>query len=198
MQVARVSAWGSGLAGSRAIRQIGRMPVVRRAQSSDAAALSRLAEQTFRETFGAQNTVSDMELHCRETYSPAIQAREIADPARATLVSVEGEELIGLAQMRWPHAPAGVTAKNPGEIQRLYVAQGWHGRGVAHELMHACLEELAGRGCDVAWLGVWERNPRAISFYRKFGFVEVGEHVFTLGNDPQRDLVLARSLEDRR
>ena len=44
------------------------------------------------------------------------------------------------------------------------------------------------------WLGVWERNPRAIAFYRKAGFVEVGSHTFVLGSDPQRDLVLVAPL----
>jgi ribosomal protein S18 acetylase RimI-like enzyme len=50
------------------------------------------------------------------------------------------------------------------------------------------------RGSDVVWLGVWERNPRAIAFYRKFEFREAGEHVFPVGNDPQRDIVLVRPL----
>jgi ribosomal protein S18 acetylase RimI-like enzyme len=39
---------------------------------------------------------------------------------------------------------------------------------------------------------VWERNPRAIAFYEKLGFAAVGEHEFRLGNDPQRDIVMAR------
>jgi len=43
------------------------------------------------------------------------------------------------------------------------------------------------------WLGVWEHNPRAIAFYRKWGFEAVGEHVFVVGTDPQRDLVMTRS-----
>jgi hypothetical protein len=29
-------------------------------------------------------------------------------------------------------------------------------------------------GRDVVWLDIWERNPRAIIFYRKWGFVEAG------------------------
>jgi RimJ/RimL family protein N-acetyltransferase len=37
---------------------------------------------------------------------------------------------------------------------------------------------------------VWERNPRAIAFYAKLGFVEAGDHVFPVGNDPQRDVVM--------
>jgi len=42
---------------------------------------------------------------------------------------------------------------------------------------------------------VWERNPRAIAFYRKCGFAEVGTHTFVFGTDRQRDLVLARALD---
>jgi ribosomal protein S18 acetylase RimI-like enzyme len=40
-----------------------------------------------------------------------------------------------------------------------------------------------------------ERNPRAIAFYRRIGFVEQGEQRFLLGTDLQRDLVLARPLD---
>ena len=47
---------------------------------------------------------------------------------------------------------------------------------------------------DLIWLGVWEQNPRAIAFYTKWGFVEVGAQTFRLGSDLQRDLVMAREL----
>lgn len=168
------------------------MPFVRKATRSDAKPLSRLAEATFRSTFGAANTHEDMDLHCRTSYSEAIQAGEIANPAMLTLLSDGDEGLVGFAQLRWDGAPDCVTAKSPGEIQRLYVADAWHGKGIAQELMRACIREMEARGSDVVWLGVWEHNPRAISFYRKFGFVEVGDHVFPLGSDPQRDIVMAR------
>jgi diamine N-acetyltransferase len=44
------------------------------------------------------------------------------------------------------------------------------------------------------WLDVWERNPRGIAFYRKWGFVEVGRQAFMLGEDLQNDLMTARYL----
>jgi len=166
----------------------------RRARPGDAAALAALAEATFRATFAAMNTAEDMDRHCRNAYGEAIQAQEIASPDRATLVVEQGGRLIAYAQMRWGNPPACVTADAPGEIQRLYVVGEFHGRGVAHDLMRACLEEMAARGTDVVWLGVWEHNPKAMAFYRKFGFREVGEHVFALGGDAQRDLVMARGV----
>lgn len=168
------------------------LPMLRKARHDDAKALAELAERTFRDTFAADNTPKDMDRHCRDRYGEAIQAAEIADPRRLTLLCVDGARQAGFAQLHWGDAPACVKAAAPGEIQRLYVVADWHGRGVARQLMDACIAAMEARGSDVAWLGVWERNPRAIAFYRKCGFVEVGEHVFALGNDLQRDLVMAR------
>jgi ribosomal protein S18 acetylase RimI-like enzyme len=170
------------------------MAFIRQAVPSDARTLAVLAERTFRDTFEAMNSAEDMALHCAFTYGEARQLAEISYPALRTLVCEEEGELIAYAQLRWDHAPACVVGKQPGEIQRLYVDSPWHGKGIAHELMAACLRELATRSCDVVWLGVWERNWRAQAFYRKFGFMEVGDHVFMLGTDTQRDIILVRPL----
>lgn len=170
------------------------MSAVRIAQPSDASALAHLAESTFRDTFAAVNTAANMDAHCRAHYGAEVQRREIADAAMLTFVAEHDDGLVGYAQLRFGSAPACVAGDTPGEIQRLYVHRDWHGRGIAQELMRASLDALRERGSDVAWLGVWEHNPRAIAFYRKFGFVEVGDHVFQVGDDPQRDLVMMRAM----
>ncbi|MBK7259506.1 MAG: GNAT family N-acetyltransferase [Ignavibacteriae bacterium] len=170
------------------------MTSIRQAVPSDASALAVLAERTFRDTFEAMNSADDMARHCSLTYGEAQQLAEISYPAMHTLVCEENGHLIAFAQLRWDHAPACVVGKQPGEIQRLYVDRPWHGKGIAQQLMAACLRELEARACDVVWLGVWERNWRAQAFYRKFGFTEVGDHVFMLGSDAQRDLILVRPL----
>lgn len=168
------------------------MPAIEKARIGDAQQLAQLAEDTFRTTFATANTDENMALHCRQSYGENIQAAEIADPNRSTLLCKDRGVLMAYAQLRWGSAPGCVSGRAAGEIQRLYVAREWQGKGIAQQLMHACLNEMKARGSDVAWLGVWERNPRAIAFYRKFGFVEVGSHVFPLGNDPQRDILMAR------
>jgi ribosomal protein S18 acetylase RimI-like enzyme len=167
---------------------------IRRATEADAASLAELAERTFRDAFGHMNRGEDIDVHCRNSYGASVQAAEIRDPNRATLVCHVGDSLIAYGQLRWASAPSCVFAARPAEIQRLYVDAPWHGKGVAQALMAALLEAAVAGDADVAWLGVWEKNPRAISFYEKSGFAVVGEHVFVLGNDPQRDLVLAKGL----
>jgi len=51
--------------------------------------------------------------------------------------------------------------------------------------------------CDVVWLGVWEQNNRALAFYQKFGFKKTGDHIFCVGDDPQRDVILSRAVEGK-
>jgi len=153
-----------------------------------------IAEATFRDTFAAANARENIDLHCQTSYGEAIQANEIYNPNMVTFLCDQGARAVGFAQLRWGGAPSCVAANAPGEIQRLYVASDFHGKGVAHDLMNACMDEMASHKSDVVWLGVWERNSRAIAFYQKFGFLEVGEHVFALGTDRQRDMVMARAV----
>lgn len=172
------------------------LTMIRKADRRDARQLSEIAERTFRDTFSSRTASSDMDSHCRTSYSELIQAGELENPDMLTLFSERDGAVAGYAQLRWGTAPACVAAESPGEIHRLYVIPEWHGRGVAQALMDACIDEMKGRGSDVVWLGVWEHNQRALAFYRKCGFTEAGDHTFLLGQDPQRDLVMVQSVPD--
>ena len=167
---------------------------IRRAVAADAAALAALAQRTFVEAFGAQNRPEDLALHVRRSYGVEIQRSEILDGALATFVGETGGELVAYAQLAQGAAPSGVAGENPIEIRRFYVDAPWHGRGLAQALMAKALDFAAARVADPLWLGVWEENPRGIAFYRKCGFAIVGAHVFVVGTDPQRDVLMARAI----
>ena len=168
--------------------------VIRRGTAADAAALAELAARTFNETFAADNRPEDIELHSAQAYGEALQLQEILDPEIVTLlVEVEGQ-LAGYAQLRSGNTPECVTGENPIELWRFYVAQPWHGRGIAQSLMRSVEVNALDRGARTLWLGVWERNERAKAFYRKTDFCDVGSHVYMVGTDAQTDRILARPL----
>ena len=160
----------------------------------DAPSLAVLAERTFRETFGKRNSPENMDLHCAKVFGTDIQLHEIGDRHLRTTVAEADGQMIGFSQLRIPSAQAAVKATRPAEISRLYVLADWHGRGVAQDLMRDALEAATRDGCDCLWLGVWEHNPRAMTFYRKFGLEVVGTHAFMLGLDRQRDLIMSVKL----
>jgi ribosomal protein S18 acetylase RimI-like enzyme len=167
---------------------------IRRAIGTDAPRIAALAERTFREAFGSANRPEDMALHVARSYGVAQQSAEIAHPAIITLLAEEAGEAIGYAQLWQGMAPPAVTGPRPMELRRFYVDQRWHGRGVAQQLMAAAVQEARLQEAETLWLGVWEKNPRAEAFYRKYGFVTVGSQTFLLGTDPQSDLVMALPL----
>ena len=139
------------------------MPTARRAEPKDAARLAALAERSFRAAFGSLNTRENMDAHCASAYGETIQASEIASSQIETFVCDDGVELVGYAQLRWGAAPPCVLASRPAEIQRIYVDQQWHGKGIAQALMSQVLTAAVQGNADQVWLGVWENNPRAMA-----------------------------------
>jgi diamine N-acetyltransferase len=166
--------------------------VVRRALPDDAAALSDFAERIFRETFADTNSPEDMELYCAGAFGPEIQAREIADPSVVTFVVHSGSTIVGYAQLCDGASPVLVAGSSPIELKRFYIATNLHGTPLAQTLMAHVIEFALTAHHDVIWLGVWEQNPRAIRFYEKSGFRVVGDHVFLMGRDAQRDVIMVR------
>jgi diamine N-acetyltransferase len=167
---------------------------IRRAEPADALWLAALAERTFRETYTAHNTAENMESYVAGHFGPERQARELRDPDLSTLVAELDGQAAGYVQLGRGPAPAGISGPEPMEIVRFYVDHPWHGRGVAQRLMAAAVDEARAAGARTLWLGVWERNDRAIAFYHKCGFHDAGTQIFVLGSDRQRDLVLERRL----
>lgn len=170
---------------------------IRLARPEDAAELSVFAAASFHDTFAADNDPVQLEKYIRESFSEARQSAEIRDPHGIMLLAEDeggapGRRIMGYAHLIGGEPPAAVTGPAPIELKRIYVGRDWHGRGVAQALMDAALSAARARGARTVWLGVWERNPRAVSFYAKFGFERVGEHTFMFGDEPQTDWILVR------
>ena len=162
------------------------------ASTMDAHKLSEFGRRLFEETFAAQNTAEDMRVYLESTFNDARQHAELDDPDMITLLATDGATLVGYAQLHLGEPPGCVLDRHAIELARFYVDRALHGRGVAHTLMRATLQAASARAQTV-WLGVWERNARAIAFYVKCGFVDVGQQVFVLGRDHQTDRVMWRA-----
>lgn len=163
---------------------------IRHATPSDAALLAELGARTFRDTFAAANRPEDLEVYLAGAYGEAQQRREIDDPNGVMLIAEIDGRAVGFAHLRRGEAPAGVSGAHAVEIVRFYVDRAFHGRGIAQTLMDAARAAARDLGADVLWLGVWEHNPRAIAFYEKCGFRDVGSQPFLLGSDLQTDRVM--------
>jgi ribosomal protein S18 acetylase RimI-like enzyme len=164
--------------------------LVRPASLSDAEVLAALGARTFAETFAEDNTAADMDAYLSSAFSVERMAEELADKASVFFIAEVGGVAAGYAKLSSGEPPSCVEGERAIELARLYVGQEWLGRGVGQALMQRCLDEARRAGRQTMWLGVWERNPRAQAFYRKWGFRQVGEQIFMLGSDAQTDWVM--------
>lgn len=170
--------------------------VIRHAQHNDADAIAHLAKRTFHDTFAADNASSDMEIYLRDTFSLERTQAELVDSNNIFLLAFahDAAEPIGYAKLKIEKEDMSVQGTRTIEIERLYVDAIAIGQGVGASLMQACLNEATALDYQAVKLGVWERNERAIAFYKRWGFETVGTRVFMLGSDRQNDFILQRAV----
>ena len=163
---------------------------ISRANESDARELAEFAARTFEEAFASQNNPDDLQAHLASNYGVKQQSAELRDPQVVSILARREGKLLAYAQVRRKSHPPCVTQPKPVELHRFYVDQEAHGSGLAGLMMEEVRNAASEMRGQSLWLGVWERNPRAIRFYEKCGFSDVGSHVYQVGSEPQKDRVL--------
>jgi GNAT superfamily N-acetyltransferase len=167
---------------------------IRYANEKDALLLAELGRKTFYDSFIEFNTEEDMVKYLSEHYSEEIQMSEIQDPNAVFLIAEQDGMPVGYAKLKGDSKGDGVAGTNPMELQRIYSIQEYIGKGVGPALMKESIREAKDRGFNCLWLGVWEKNERAIRFYEKWGLKKVGNHIFILGENIQNDFTMELSL----
>lgn len=122
------------------------------------------------------------------------QLAAITDQRGRVIVLEHNDNLVAYATVRMRPSPDCVTVTLAAELHRFYVDAEWQGRQVAQSLMQQVYVAATELGAQYVWLGVWEHNPRAIRFYEKEGFSDVGSVDFVLGTAEQTDRVMQRQL----
>ena len=161
----------------------------------DAPVLSALAARTFVDTFREHHSPENLAAFTEGAYNLAKIQSELQDGDRDWFIAEQAGEAVGYALMRWGHREPCVGGADPVvELERLYALVAFQGRGLGPALMQACVDLALMKGARTMWLGVWERNTRALAFYAKWGFRDVGAHRFLVGSDDMTDRILEREL----
>ena len=153
----------------------------------------------MREAFGPPHNPADLvEAYIQSAITEPQLAVELTDPTAWFFVVETPDQMpVGYAKLRRATPPRRMPRphrQNAVEIQRIYLLQSQTGQGAGRQLMNFCLDWARLSGYEAVWLGVWERNERALTFYRKMGFERFGFHYFLFGSERQRDFWLYKVL----
>ena len=168
--------------------------LIRFATTNDAELIADLSRKTFYETFGYVNTKENMDKFMKEQFTREKLIKEVSEPGNTFLLAFDADLPVGYVRMREGKKFPEFEEKDSIEIARIYAVNTYIGTGVGQQLMRQCIFIAKELKKEIIWLAVWEKNPRAIAFYTKWGFQKFGNHDFLLGNDLQKDWLLMKKL----
>lgn len=168
--------------------------VLKKASADDVEVIQQLGRETFYETFSMHNSEEEMQKYLEESFSSEKMSKEINTPESQFFIAWEKENPVGYLKVNKGKSQTELQDDFSLEIERIYVKSSHHGKKVGQLLYEKALEIASAEGKKYIWLGVWEENKRAVSFYRKNGFEEFDKHIFRLGSEEQTDLMMKKIL----
>lgn len=163
---------------------------IQRVDLSEVKQLQKIGRQTFQETFSESNSEENMKNYLEEGFADEKLIAELNDKNSEFYFSKLDNEVIGYLKINFGESQTELNDNKALEIERIYVSKEFHGKNVGQLLYNKAIEIAKDKNVEYVWLGVWEENPRAISFYKKNGFVEFDKHIFKLGDDEQTDIMM--------
>jgi len=168
---------------------------IRRISNDDVLTLQKISIQTFKETFTSGNTEENLKTYLDNSFTYSKLMNEINNSSSEFYFAESEYDVIGYLKLNFGNSQTELQDNKAIEIERIYVLQEFHGKKVGQILYEKAIEIAKHNNAEYVWLGVWEDNPRAISFYKKNGFVEFDKHIFNMGNEEQTDIMMKLQLK---
>lgn len=161
---------------------------------ADLATLREISIRSFRQAFESDNAQKDMDAYIAESMSEQRLSAEIRNEESIFMFAYCGEKLAGYLKVNFGAAQTEKLTGINMEIERIYVLAEFQRSGVGQVMLDKALHLAIAAGVHNVWLGVWERNAKAIAFYTRNCFSVCGSHSFRLGDDVQTDLLMIRPM----
>ena len=163
---------------------------IAKAELSDLNLLREIAVGTFTESFSDQNSEEDMQLYLEQNLSLDKLEREMSDTFSVFYLGFYNAVAVAYLKLNFDKSQSQTHKADSLEIERIYVRKEYKGRGIGKQFLGKAIEIAKKANLKNICLGVWEKNTEAIAFYRKHGFIAIGNHLFILGKDAQVDILM--------
>ena len=163
---------------------------------SDWQQLQKISIDTFTHTYQHKNDPSNFKQHLEKAFNDDQLKKELENPNCEFYFLIKENELVGYLKFNELDAQTEPMFEEDFEIERIYVINKFQGKGLGKQMMEFAKEKAIQKKKKKIWLGVWSENPKAIGFYQKMGFQQIGTHVFKVGDDEQLDYVMALEIRN--
>ncbi len=163
---------------------------IRKATIEDLPQLLEVARIAFVQAFTAGNKPENVAIYLDEAFTEKQLGEELKVESSEFYLAFLGEEMVGYLKVNFVPSQTDIHDPESIEISRLYLLDEYLGRGIGKKLLDYAIDLGRSNEKKYLWLGVWERNERAIRFYQKNGLVKFGDHPFPFGDELQTDWLM--------
>jgi len=168
--------------------------IIRDALLQDALCIGVVGMQVFLDTYATEGIRDSIAREVLEAFSPATIANLMAQPDTSIIVAEVNHHLIGFAQVAMHAAHELISTPDAAELQRLYVQERFTGRGIGHRLLQEAERYARLGGASLLWATVWIGNDRALGFYPRQGYVQMGSPSYSFQDETHENRLFGKVL----
>ncbi|EJE13094.1 GNAT family N-acetyltransferase [Staphylococcus epidermidis] len=167
---------------------------IRSVQITEVEQLQLIAKRTFFTTFRESYSDEDFKQFFSDAYDIDVLRKELEKSNSFHYFYEVDQNIVGFLKLNINDAQTENKGHAYLEIQRIYFDEAFQGSGRGQLFINLAIDQAIKFGKSKIWLGVWEHNPKALSFYKNRGFRVTGSHQFYTGSVVDNDLIMELDL----
>jgi ribosomal protein S18 acetylase RimI-like enzyme len=166
----------------------------RQCKGTDINQLLAISKSTFVNSFEKDNEADDFKAYISSAFNEEVLLTQLRNPDSFFYFVYLDRQVIGYMKLNQKQAQTELRAADAMELERIYVLEAFQGRGYGLRTLVKVQEIALSLQKRFVWLGVWEKNEKAIRFYQRHGFTKFGTHPYYIGTDEQTDWLMRYDL----
>lgn len=165
-----------------------------KATVKDTQLLSKIGKTTFFASHGHSAPKEDIDTYIAKTFNENNCYKELENPSNFYFLLYVDDKIAGFTKIVLDAEIACITSKNNTLLSKLYLLEEFYGLNLGQKLFNFNVNLSKQHQQKGIWLAVWVENKRALSFYKKMGFLKVGHYNFKISEthtNPNHILYLA-------
>ncbi|MDT7833219.1 GNAT family N-acetyltransferase [Flavobacteriaceae bacterium S356] len=168
---------------------------IKRATKADTAILALLGRQTWSESHGHYiEDKSDVATYLHENFSVSKTALNLNNPNQLFYIIYADELPVGYAKLVVHASNEHITSENSCQLERIFILNDFIPLKIGQQLLTFVEEQAKKLPVDTLWLTVYIKNKRAIRFYERNEFKNVGALEFFVNGKEYENIVFSKKI----
>ncbi len=168
---------------------------IKLADESSTEVLALLGRITYVESHGHFiEDKNDLAAYMEQAFSIAKTKEELRDANKLFYLIYSNDLPVGYAKLVLGTTHKNIPSKNNGQLDKIYVLNDFIPLKIGQKLLTFVKEQAKKRALDTLWLTVYIKNHRAIRFYQKNKFKNVGEINFLVNGTEYENIVFSKNI----